>query len=150
MMKTYVLSMVMLCLFACGCSAQDSEGLSASGPGSEYGQMQQRMDQLERKVKALQAENRETLSAIRRDLDVVRAQLTALSELLGQAELPESGSAPDEDLDKSARSFAKDSLKRMLDLSRKLMQKLENELDKSLNQPEAPSQEPEPEGEKSI
>ncbi len=149
MMKAYVLSMVMLCLFACGCSAQEPERLSPSGDG-EWGQMQERMDRLEREVKALQAGNRDTLAAIRRDLDLVRTQLETLGELLRKQGIPDKQSVPEADLDESARSFAQDSLKRMLDLSRKLMKKLEKELDKSLKEPEVPAQESVPGGEKSI
>ena len=120
-MKRLAAFVLVLTLFAC------------SGPGPEA----KRIDALEAEVKALRREAGERDKAFRAELARVRENLEGIRLLLekdaasGKARGDaDSGGAPtDKELDDKAKSFVGENLDRLMELTRKLLDKMESELD---------------------
>lgn len=134
-MKT--ITAAILCLLvllgAYGCQESESDRLSA----------------LEAEVSALKAESQAREDALREELAMVRKNLEGIKALLeideGRAKIQEgteSGKAPsDKELDEKAKSFVSENLDRLLTLTKKLLDKMEKELDEQLegmNKPAPP------------
>lgn len=113
---------LVLALFAC------------SGPGPEA----KRLDALEAQVKALRQEAGEREKAFREELVQVRKNLESIRSMLEKGNGPDtagsgagSGTAPtDKELDDKAKSFVGENLDRLMELTRKLLDKMESELDR--------------------
>jgi predicted phage gp36 major capsid-like protein len=128
-MKRLAAFVLVLALFAC------------SGQGSET----KRIDALEAEVKALRQEAGERDEAFRTELARVRENLEHIRSMLeagAASDKPagEAGSAPtDKELDDKAKSFVDENLDRLMELTRKLLDKMESELgDKSRTTEEPP------------
>jgi len=128
-MKKFVLAAVLLCvlfaLFACSGPAADSERLAA----------------LEAEVKALQLKAEARDKAVKEELALVRKNLENIQALLeidksrGAIAGKEESSDPptDQELDDKAKSFVNENLGRLMELTRKLLDKMEQELDEQFN-----------------
>ncbi|HKI80012.1 MAG TPA: hypothetical protein VKA04_00045 [Pseudodesulfovibrio sp.] len=120
-MKRLAAFVLVLALFAC------------SGPGPEA----KRINALEAEVKALRQEAGERDKAFRAELARVRENLEGIRSLLEEDRSPgksgadaDSGAVPtDKELDDKAKSFVGENLDRLMDLTRKLLDKMESELD---------------------
>lgn len=112
---------LVLALFAC------------SGPGPDA----DRVDALEAEVNALKRESAARDKALREELARVSENIEDIRALLATgrggdeaAREPEPGAPPsDEDLDAKAKSFVGENLDRLMELTRKLLDKMESELD---------------------
>ena len=110
----------------------------------------QRLTALEAEVKALKQETevrdkvvREELALVRRNLENIRALLEIDRDTItpGPGVPPESPSSGDQDLDKKAKTFVDENLNRLMEMTRKLLDKMEKELDEHLKKTEpAPPQ----------
>lgn len=117
----------MMLIAGFGCSGSDENRLSA----------------LEAEVAAL----KERDTVYREELAQVRENLEAIQDLLkidkGRSELKESPSPDsppsDEDLDAKAKSFVDKNLDRLLELTKKLLDKMEKELDEQLEKTTEPT-----------
>jgi hypothetical protein len=129
-MKRLAAFVLVLALFAC----------SGSGPEAK------RLDALEAQVKALRQEAGERDKAFRAELAQVRKNLESIRSMLekevgsdkagGEAD---SGAAPtDKELDDKAKSFVGENLDRLMELTRKLLDKMESELDQKDQATEEP------------
>ena len=119
-MKRLAAFVLVLALFAC------------SGPGPDA----DRIQALEAEVKALRQEAGERDKVFRGELARVRENLDEIRSMLeagrGSGEDAESGGAPtDKELDDKAKSFVGENLDRLMDLTRKLLDKMESELDET-------------------
>jgi hypothetical protein len=119
-MKRLAAFVLVLALFAC------------SGPGPDA----DRIQALEAEVKALRQEAGERDKVFRGELARVRENLDQIRSMLeagrGPGEDAESGGAPtDKELDDKAKSFVGENLDRLMDLTRKLLDKMESELDET-------------------
>ncbi|EGB15052.1 hypothetical protein DND132_1846 [Pseudodesulfovibrio mercurii] len=120
-MKRLAALALVLALFAC------------SGPGPDA----ERVDRLEAQVKSLEQEAaardkalREELARVRGNLEDIRALLEADKDRSGDGGDAGSGAAPsDEELDAKAKSFVGENLDRLMELTRKLLDKMESQLD---------------------
>lgn len=120
-MKRFAALALVLFLSACG------------GPGPDAG----RLDALEAEVRTLKEEAgardkafREELAQVRRNLDAIRALLESGQGGDTEREGAVPGAAPsDEELDAKAKSFVSENLDRLMALTRKLLDKMESELD---------------------
>jgi len=143
-------------------------GLSACGPAPrERDGDSDRVSALEAEVAALREEMRardealrDELSLVRRGIDAVREALRA-DAALGKA-VPGSAPAPgpdaatggdearealDDELDIKARTFVKESLDRLLGITRKILDRLDSELEKRDEPPAEGGQAPSGQGE---
>nr|WP_321259674.1 hypothetical protein [uncultured Pseudodesulfovibrio sp.] len=131
-MKKSIVSTTLLCfmfaLFACSGPVADSERLAAV--------------EVELKALKLKAEARD--KAIKEELALVRKNLENIQALL---EIDESRDAVTEDkessspsieqeLDEKAKSFVNENLARLMELTRKLLDNMEQELDERFNEKE--------------
>ena len=119
-MKRLAAFVLVLALFACTGSGSDADRIQA----------------LEAEVKALRQEAGERDKAFRVELARVRENLDQIRSMLeagrGSGEDAESGGAPtDKELDDKAKSFVGENLDRLMDLTRKLLDKMESELDET-------------------
>jgi len=119
-MKRLAAFVLVLALFAC------------TGPGPDA----DRIQALEAEVKALRQEAGERDKVFRGELARVRENLDEIRSVLeagrGSGEDAESGGAPtDKELDDKAKSFVGENLDRLMDLTRKLLDKMESELDET-------------------
>lgn len=149
MIRPYALFLVLAGLLLCGCTAQKSEELSSSDQNMKMARVIDRVEQLEQSMKAMQDKGEKSLVTVQSDLAAVRTQLETLTELLKEKGLAGTESSK-QGFDESARSFARESLRRMLDLSKDVMKNLEKELDKTLKDPQKKSSGSAPQGESSI
>jgi hypothetical protein len=129
-MKRLAAFFLVLALFAC------------SGPGPEA----DRLDALEAEVQALRQEAGERDKAFADELARVRENLEGIRALLKENGAPGKtgtdagpGDAPtDKELDAKAKSFVGENLDRLMDLTRKLLDKMESELDDTPQAAEEP------------
>ncbi|WP_147819748.1 hypothetical protein [Salidesulfovibrio onnuriiensis] len=132
-----------LCVLLAGCGESPSQELSVPGKVAVSGEMEARLSRIEQDLLSLRIENDRRLEALKGDIESLRGQMEQLAEALA-------GRAQKDELDESAREFARESMQRMLDLSKKIMDKLEKELEST---PEGDPGEPEgqtPENDKTI
>ncbi|MGE4422625.1 MAG: hypothetical protein AB7D39_10025 [Pseudodesulfovibrio sp.] len=115
------LAAFVLVLALCACSGQGPEA--------------KRLDALEAEVKALRQEAGEREKAFQGELAQVRKNLEDIRSLLekrsGRDEAggsAESGAPTDKELDDKAKSFVDENLDRLMELTRKLLDKMESEL----------------------
>jgi len=116
--------------------------VACNGPGPEA----KRLDALEAEVKALRQEAGEREKAFRAELVQVRKNLESIRSMLeketgsGKAGgAAGSGTAPtDKELDDKAKSFVGENLDRLMELTRKLLDKMESELDRKPQATEEP------------
>ena len=122
-------------------------GCSSESPGTS-----DRLDALEKEVKALKAEAGAREKALREELAMIRVNLDGIQSMLevekGRAEAPEKSSEPegeegdlDSQIDIRAKTFVKENLDRLLAITKKLLDKMEQELDKATEE-----ETPEPKG----
>ena len=102
----------------------------------------QRIETLENEVKTLREQGAERDKAIREELSKIRATLESISAVLeverGRAGLDQGKPRTplDKELDAKAKSFVDENLDRLMDLTRKMRDKMEKEFDEHLKQSE--------------
>ncbi|WP_316899107.1 hypothetical protein [Pseudodesulfovibrio indicus] len=138
-------ALAVLLLALCGCNPPAPE---------ENRTNEARIDALEAEVQALRRDEtardkrfsdelarvRESLESIRALLEIDRAR-TGDGDAPGKsgADKPGPGEPPsDEELDAKAKTFVGENLDRLLDLTRKLLDRMESELDDKLKEPGEP------------
>lgn len=96
----------------------------------------ERLETLEAEVNALKAEIasrdeslQEELAQIQKNLDVIRDILEMDKERAEALEKPGQDAPSDEELDAKVKTFVGESLERLTDLTRKLLDKMQKELD---------------------
>ncbi|QJB56214.1 hypothetical protein [Pseudodesulfovibrio sp. zrk46] len=119
-----------LCLALTGCGQDSPSGLSA--------QDKERLTALENEVSTLKADAaareqafKEEFAQIRENLDAIRA-LIKLDKERAQAVPKVDGDKLDEEIDTKAKSFVSENLDRLLSITKKLLDKMEKELDKQI------------------
>ncbi|WP_319469444.1 hypothetical protein [uncultured Pseudodesulfovibrio sp.] len=139
---------VLTCMLLAGCSS-----------GGSSGDTSDRLAALEAGVEKLKAETKVRDDALREELALVRKNLESIRSLLeagqgGTAVKPEAGSgsspelegdALDEAIDTKAKTFVKENLDRLLAITKKLLDKMELELDRQMEKDTQPAP---PEGDK--
>lgn len=139
---------------ACGVSCLLLAACLLAGCSSEPPGTSDRLDALENEVKALKAEAGAREKALREELAMIRVNLDGIQSMLeveqGRAEAPEKGEAEakpdgeegdlDSQIDTKAKTFVKENLDRLLAITKKLLDKMESELDKATEE-EAPAPE---------
>lgn len=143
-MRNTTIACVVSCLLLAACLL--------AGCSSESPETSERLDALESEVKALKAEAGTREKALREELAQIRVNLDGIQSMLevekGRAEAPEkSEAAPeaeegdlDSQIDTKAKTFVKENLDRLLAITKKLLDKMESELDKATEE-EAPAPE---------
>jgi len=134
---------LVVCAVLAGCSSQPSEELSIPGKVATSGEMEARLTRIEQDLLSLRMESDRQLATLRGDIESLRKQMKELSVALN-------GCAGKDELDNSAREFARESLQRMLDLSKKIMDRLEKELEDPTDDPSAKPDEFSPETDKTL
>ncbi len=121
-----------------------SLGACSSDPPSGNGPDSERLSALESQVKALRADAQSREARFKDELTQIRKNLEGIRGLIqvekGRAEAldspqPDSGDALDQEIDKKAKSFVSENLDRLLDITKKLLDKMEQELDKTAPKP---------------
>jgi Skp family chaperone for outer membrane proteins len=102
-----------------------------------------RIEALEKEVNALRNEAASRDEALRKELSLIRESLDTMSALVKQHKAPAAAKKDDEKLeeaiDTKAKTFVNDSLDRLLDITRKLLDKMNKELNDSMTtDPPAP------------
>ncbi len=105
-----------------------------------------RLTALEAEVKALKLEAQVREKSFRGELVLIRKSLDGIQDLLkvdqGRAEALETpeakGEDSDSDLNSKAKAFVDENLDRLLDLTKKLLDKMEQEFDAQMNKRETP------------
>ena len=113
--------------------------------GAESG-VSDRLAALEAEVKALKLEAQIREKSFRGELTQIRKNLEGIKDLLkveqGRAEALDKPEAkedtPDNELDTKAKSFVSENLDRLLEITKKLLDKMEQELDEQLKKTETP------------
>lgn len=124
-------------------------GACSSGSPSD-----ERLAALEAEVAELKAQARagekrfmEELAQIRTNLEAIRGLVEVEQRRAEAMDAPsaegESGDALDKDIDTKAKSFVSENLDRLLAITKKLLDKMEQELDERMKEPA-----PEPEGDR--
>jgi len=114
-----------LALAVTGCTGDNSSSMSTAE--------KDRLTALEKQVASLQAEASAREAAFKEELSLIRKNLESIRELMEIEE--ESGKAKaapknfDEEIDAKAKSFVSENLDRLLSLTKKLLDKMEKELD---------------------
>lgn len=133
LLKSFVLalaSLVLLSLAACGGEPVDEARFAA----------------LEAEVKALKADAQAREARFRDELTQIRKNLEGIQGLIQMDKGADALAAPktdsaedlDAEIDKKAKSFVSENLDRLLDITKKLLDKMEQELDKTMEQPAKP------------
>ncbi len=122
--------------------------LPAGGCSSTPSDTEKRLGVLENEVKALRSEARTSEKSLREELALIRTNLATIRSLLelerdrSEAVAPPAKSEDsakgkesesdrlDRELDAKAKGFVKENLDRLLAITRKLLDKMEHELDK--------------------
>lgn len=120
-----------LFLVLLGCSSPPSDELEVPDNVAVSGETEARLALIEQDLLSLKTENDRRFENLQKDMEAMKGQLEELSSAL-------KGAGGKDDLDSSAKDFARESIQRMLDLSKKIMDKLEKELDKSTEPEPAP------------
>lgn len=140
-------ALLLFILFVAGCAAQPDQADSG------------RLAALEAEVAALKAANAEQNAMFRQELAQIRKNLEGIRQLIELDKVRPKASAADEsdaeakkdalrdDLDIKAKSFVSENLDRLMDITKKLLDKMETEIDEHMQktEPEAPA--PTPKGE---
>ena len=130
-----IIAPILCLLLLCGCSAPETD---------------KRLEALEAEVLELKQQGIERDKAVREELSKIRATLESISAVLeverGRADLEQDKprSPLDKELDTKTRSFVDENLDRLMDLTRKMLDKMEKEFDEHLKQ----SEETPPQGDK--
>lgn len=143
-MKNAIITCLVLALFALvACSSDTSVDA-------------ERLTALEAEVKTLQQEAQVREKIFREELAIIRMNLEGIQDVLkvekGRADLMDQPSAEDEsdaqkrDLDAKAKSFVSENLDRLLAITKKLLDKMESELDEQMKKNESPVPSESPEG----
>jgi len=127
-------------------------GLSACSSGDSG--TSDRLAALEAEVKALKLEAQVREKSFREELTQIRKNLEGIQDILkvdkGRADAlvkPEADVDPlDEELDTKAKSFVNENLDRLLEITKKLLDKMEQELDEQMKKQETPETPEAPEG----
>lgn len=132
MLDRTIIACAALFVLLLGACTAEPPGKVSEGPTPAVSGLEKRVQELERRLQAVQDENGRRFKEIRDDLAALKTGMDGIASLLGQekesAEKTQAQKEKDE-LDGTARRFARESMERMLDLSRKIMEKLEQELD---------------------
>lgn len=132
------------------CTLSACANQSSPGQKAEAEALNARVEGLERRERE-NAEERnkltEDLRALRQDMAALRSALEGVSRSLG----PLAGGQPQQQADphaatqpKSPRQALKDSLKNLMDVSKEAMERLSQDLDRSLTRPAQPEKAPAP------
>lgn len=124
--------------------------MTACGSGS--GADNERLAALEAEIKALrvdaqarEARFKDELVQIRKNLEGIRGLIQVekgRADALAPQSEADSGDSLDQEIDKKAKSFVSENLDRLLDITKKLLDKMEQELDQQMKDVE-----PQPKGE---
>lgn len=124
--------------------------MTACGSGS--GADNERLAALEAEIKALRVDAQAREARFKDELVQIRKNLEGISGLIqvekGRADAlapqseADSGDSLDQEIDKKAKSFVSENLDRLLDITKKLLDKMEQELDQQMKDVE-----PQPKGE---
>lgn len=146
MNPTVLLLLLLSILVIGGCASEPS---SSSMSKTDSG----RLAALEAEVATLKAKGVEQETAFRAELAQIRKNLEGIRELinidreranLGAAENAERDAEKNklqDDMDIKAKSFVNENLDRLLDITKKLLDKMESEIDKQMDKkPDAPQQ----------
>lgn len=120
MFQKYIL-LIGICAILLGCNSEPSQELAVPDKVAVSGEIEVRMSRMEQDILSMRAENERRMDAMSRDMDSMNEQLQELVATLEEK-------AEKQELDGSTREFARESMQRILDLSRKVMDKLEKEL----------------------
>ena len=143
-MRNNTIAFAVSCLVLAACLLA---GCSSEAPGTS-----ERLDALESEVKALKDEAGAREKALREELAQIRVNLDGIQSMLevekGRAEAPEKSEVTpdgeegdlDSQIDTKAKTFVKENLDRLLAITKKLLDKMEQELDKATEE-EAPAPE---------
>jgi len=138
--KYPVLAALILFCFAIAACAQDATKAPSSDP--------ERLTALETEVKALKLEATAREAAFKKELGLIRKNLEGIRALMevekGRADALDSpkeepqteGDKLDDALNNKAKSFVNENLDRLLEITKKLLDKMEQELDKQTEEPE--------------
>lgn len=129
-MKKSISIAVLLCilfvLFACSGPAADSERLAA---------VEVELKALKLKFEARDTTIREELALVRKNLENIQALLEIDKSRDAVSEDEESSSPSlEQELDEKAKSFVNENLARLMELTRKLLDNMEQELDERFNE----------------
>lgn len=142
--KQLVLPLILLItLLAGGCAGETQQADSG------------RLDALEAEVQALKAESAAREAMVRQELAQIRKNLDGIRKLIeldkarpgtsgtAQSDAEAKKDALDDDLDIKAKSFVSENLDRLLDITKKLLDKMESEIDEQMKktEPDAPAAE---------
>lgn len=122
---TTVLLCVLLVLFACSGPAADSERLAA---------VEVELKALKLKSEARDKAIREELASVRKNLENIQALLEIDKSCGAITEEESSSPTIEQELDEKAKSFVNENLARLMELTRKLLDNMEQELDERFNE----------------
>lgn len=121
-------------------------GCSSDTPGMTKAESD-RMAALEAEIKALRIESQAREKALKEELASVRKSLDAIHDLIDldqkradATKQPETrGDKLDQEIDEKAKSFVNENLQKLMDITKKLLDKMEKEIDEQMTkQPPVP------------
>ena len=127
-----VMAIVLAVTLLAGCPSQS---VDVDALQERITALESSLETLRQEGKARDQELKEELSLLRTNLDAIRELMQLEQERPGQ--LGQNGTTDESPggLDDKAKSFVEKNLNRLMDLTRKLLDKMEKELDKQLEQP---------------
>lgn len=139
-LKSMAMVFLLLALFllpACSSGSGDNERLTA---------LEAEVKSLKAEAQAREAHFKKELTQIRKNLEGIRGLIEIEQGRSGSLSTPQadadSGNKLDQEIDEKAKSFVSENLDRLLDITKKLLDKMEQELDKQMVEPA-----PKPKGE---
>lgn len=136
-------TLLVLLLAITGCASDTPSGTTSSDDSARLSALEAEVRALKLEARAREESFKEELAQIRKNLEGIRALIEVEK---GRAKaLDQPGGEPktesdklDEELDKKAKSFVSENLDRLLDITKKLLDKMEKELDEQTRK-EAPA-----------
>ncbi len=132
--------LVLTCGLMAGCASETPSGYS-----DRVGALEAEVKVLKSEAKAREKAFREELALIRKNLESIRAlmevgqaggtvQPKAKLDAVPEDQTGTEGDSLDEQIDTQAKTFVKENLGRLLEITKKLLDKMEFELDKQLKE----------------
>lgn len=131
--------LLILALAVTGCTSDKPSSMSSSD--------KERLTALEQEVSSLKAEASAREDAFKKELSLIRKSLDSIHSLLEiEKERPKAETAPkgdqlDDEINNKAKSFVSENLDRLLSITKKLLDKMEKEIDEQM-----PKENPAPKG----